>query len=66
MKNLLTPSIEKRATELMLNGLNPIEAVKQALVDENNLIGSLIDSANNLSDRGVMASNFLFKKYIKL
>lgn len=63
MKNLITPSIEKRATELMLTGMEPLQAVKQALIDEMNFIGELINSSNGLTERGKIASEFLFNRY---
>lgn len=62
MSNFITPSIEKRASELMLSGMEPIQAVKQALIDEMNLIGSLITSSNQLTERGQIASDFLRNK----
>lgn len=63
MTKLITPSIEKRASELMLNGMEPVQAVKQALIDEIDLIGSLINSSNHLTQRGQIASGYLFEKY---
>lgn len=63
MKNLLTPSIEKRATELMLSGIEVMDAVKQALIEETNMIGSLITSSNRLTERGRIASDVLFNRY---
>ena len=65
MKNLLSPSIEKRATELMLSGVEVMEAVKQALIEETNMIGSLITSGNQLTERGQIASNRVFNNFMK-
>lgn len=66
MTNFITPSIELRATELMLKGMEPIEAVKQALVDEMNLIGSLMTSSNKVSKRGRITSDYLLNRYTKI
>lgn len=63
MTTLITPSIEKRATELMLTGIEPLQAVKQALIDEMNFIGELINSSNGLTERGKIASDYLFQRY---
>lgn len=63
MKNLLSPSIEKRATELMLSGVEVMDAVKQALIEETNMIGSLITSSSRLTERGQIASAEMFNRY---
>lgn len=63
--NILPASIEFRAIELILKGTDPIEAVKQALIDETNMIGSLINSNSKLSERGKIASDYLFNRYVK-
>lgn len=63
MKNLLTPSIEKRASELMLTGMDAIEAVKTALIDEMNMIGSLIEGSHTFTERGLIARDEIFKRY---
>ena len=60
---MIPSTIEKRAIELMLNGMDVIAALKQAIIDEQNLIGSLINSSNQLTDRGQIASNHLFERY---
>jgi hypothetical protein len=65
MTNLIPASIEFRAAELMLKGMDPIEAVKQALIDEMNLIGSLVTSSNKVSKRGRIASEYLLNRYTK-
>ena len=41
MKNL-SKSIEERAINLMLNGVDAIEAVKQAIIEEQKLIEEMI------------------------
>lgn len=41
MKNL-SKSIEERAINLMLNGVEAIEAVKQAIIEEQKLIEEMI------------------------
>jgi hypothetical protein len=63
MKTLLTPSIEKRATELMLSGVEVMEAIKTALIEESNMIGSLITSGNRLTERGKIARDEMFNRF---
>jgi hypothetical protein len=43
MTQLLPSSIEERAIELILKGIDPIEAVKQAIHAENALIEEMIE-----------------------
>lgn len=62
-KELIPINIEKRAIELILNGVDPVDALKQSLIDECNLIGSLITSANQLTERGKIASEYLLSRY---
>lgn len=38
MQQLIPPTIEYRALEYVQKGIDPVEAVKQAITDENNLI----------------------------
>lgn len=68
MKTQLIPeSIEHRAIELYNTGMysDIISAVKQAIVDEQNLIGSLLTSSSKLTSRGKIASDHLFNKIYK-
>jgi len=62
MTNLLTPSIELRATELMLKGMDPLEAVMKALIDEIDFMGEILKPS---SERGKLAKDYLFKKVCK-
>jgi len=64
MKNLITPSIEKRALELIANGMDVLEAVKTALIDETNILGSLIDG-QNFTEKGKVARDYVFNNYMK-
>ena len=41
MKNI-SKSVEERAINLIINGVDPIEAVKQAINEEQNLIEEII------------------------
>ena len=63
MTTLLTPSTEKRATELMLSGVEVMEAIKIALIEETNMIGSLITSGNRLTERGKIARDEMFNRF---
>ena len=38
MENLLSKSIEERAINLIMTGVEPLEAVKLAIIEENKLI----------------------------
>lgn len=42
MKTQLTKSVEERAINLMINGMDAIEAVKQAIIEEQKLIEEMI------------------------
>ena len=54
MKNLLNKSTEERALSLIIeNGLNPLEAVKQALKEEIELVNDMFNPiGNGLSEKG--------------
>ena len=65
MKNLITPSIEKRALELIANGMDILEAVKTALIDETNMIGSLLDGSSRLTEKGEIAKDKCFDSFMK-
>mgnify|MGYP003405377141 CR=1 FL=1 len=64
MENLLTKSVEFRAIELIKKGVDPIEAVKQSLVEEMDLIGRLLTSSSKLSEKGKAVSEVLFSSYL--
>lgn len=63
MTNLLSPSIEKRALDLIANGMDILEAVKEAFLQENRMIDSLIGSACFLSERGKIANEYTANKF---
>ena len=48
MKNL-TKSIEERAISLMISGVDAIEAIKQAIIEENKLINELLEQRTERS-----------------
>ena len=48
MKNL-TKSIEERAINLIISGVDAIEAVKQAIIEENKLINELLEQRTERS-----------------
>ena len=50
MKNL-TKSIEERAINLMILGVDAIEAIKQAIIEENKLINELIEQRTERSKK---------------
>jgi hypothetical protein len=69
MKNLLSKSTEKRALDLIIEkGLNPLDAVKQALAEEMELINSMFNATGNkLSERGqLVCDRMMNRTYIKL
>lgn len=51
MENLLSKSIEERAAKLMLNGMDAIEAVKQAIIEEHNFISEMIEQKTERSKK---------------
>ena len=57
MKNI-SKSVEERAINLIINGVDPIEAVKQAIIEEQNLIEEMI--AQN-TERSKQAKNQICK-----
>lgn len=59
---MLSESVTKRALELIENGFDIIDAVKQAIIDDTNFIGTLL-KGSELSERGKIANNYLFEKY---
>ena len=50
MKNL-SKSIEERAINLMILGVDAIEAIKQAIIEENKLINELIEQRTERSQK---------------
>jgi hypothetical protein len=58
MKTQLTKSVEERAINLMINGMDAIEAVKQAIIEEQKLIEEMI--AQN-TERSVKAKQTICK-----
>jgi hypothetical protein len=50
MKNL-TKSIEERAINLMILGVDAIEAIKQSIIEENKLINELIEQRTERSQK---------------
>jgi hypothetical protein len=48
MKNL-TKSIEGRAINLIISGVDAIEAIKQAIIEENKLINELLEQRTERS-----------------
>ena len=58
MKNLLSKSIEERAVNLMLTGVDAIEAVKLAIIEENKFISEMLEQK---TERSVKARKQLCK-----
>jgi len=49
--NNLTKSIEERAINLIISGVDAIEAVKQAIIEENKLINELLEQRTERSQK---------------
>lgn len=47
----LSKSIEEKAINLMINGVEAIAAVKQAIIEENKLINELIEQRTERSQK---------------
>lgn len=58
MENLLSKSIEERAINLMINGMDAIQAVKQAIQEEQKFIEEMIAQQ---TERSVKAKNQICK-----
>jgi hypothetical protein len=58
METLLSKSIEERAIKLMINGIDAIEAVKQAIIEEQKFIEEMIAQQ---TERSVKAKNQICK-----
>ena len=55
----ISSTIEERAIQLMIQGLEPLEAIGKAIEEENNLIGELIANTTSRSQnlRNQMCKN---------
>ena len=51
MKNLLSKSIEERAINLIIKGIEPLEAVKLAIIEEQKLISELLEQTTERSKK---------------
>lgn len=51
MENLLSKSIEERAINLIVNGVEPLEAVKIAIEEEQKLISELLEQTTERSKK---------------
>lgn len=49
MENLLSKSIEERAINLIITGVEPLEAVKLAIIEENKLITEMLEQRTERS-----------------
>jgi hypothetical protein len=58
METLLSKSIEERTINLMINGMDAIEAVKQAIIEEQKFIEEMIAQQ---TERSVKAKNQICK-----
>ena len=58
METLLSKSIEERAIKLVINGIDAIEAVKQAIIEEQKFIEEMIAQQ---TERSVKAKNQICK-----
>tara|TARA_R110000868_G_scaffold113626_1_gene304736 strand:- start:230 stop:460 length:231 start_codon:yes stop_codon:yes gene_type:complete len=58
METLLSKSIEERAINLMIKGIDAIEAVKQAIIEEQKFIEEMIAQQ---TERSVKAKNQICK-----
>lgn len=63
MTNLLPTSIEQRALRMIANGMDILEAVKEAIKEENRMIDSLIGGSGFLSERGQIANEYTANKF---
>jgi hypothetical protein len=58
METLLSKSIEERTINLMINGMDAIQAVKQAIIEEQKFIEEMITQQ---TERSVKAKNQICK-----
>jgi hypothetical protein len=58
MENLLSKSIEERAINLIMTGVEPLEAVKLAIIEENKLITEMLEQK---TERSIKAKNQICK-----
>jgi hypothetical protein len=55
---MITKSIEERAINLMINGMDAIEAIKLAIIEENKFISEMLEQR---TERSVKAKNQICK-----
>ena len=58
MRTLLSKSIEERAINLIVKGIEPLEAVKIAIVEEQKLISEMLEQT---TERSKKAKNTICK-----
>ena len=58
MKNLLSNSIEERAINLIITGVEPLEAVKLAIIEEQKFITEMLEQR---TERSVKAKKQICK-----
>ena len=58
MKNLLSKSIEERAINLIITGVEPLEAVKLAIIEEQKFITEMLEQK---TERSIKAKNQICK-----
>ncbi len=51
MENLLSKSVEESAINLIINGVDPIEAIKIAILNEQNLISEMLEQSTERSKK---------------
>jgi len=58
MENLLSKSVEERAINFIVNGVEPLEAVKLAIIEEQKLISEMLEQT---TERSIKAKNQICK-----
>ena len=53
MKTGLSRSAEMRAVDYIIEGMEPLEAVKQAILDENKLIAEMLEQKTERSKKAL-------------
>lgn len=61
--NLLPASIELRAMKMIENGMDILEAVKAAILEENRMIDSCLADGGFLSAKGKVANEYTANKF---
>ena len=51
MENLLSKSVEERAINFIINGVEPLEAVKLAIIEEQKLISEMLEQTTERSKK---------------